>query len=59
MYGCGFKNKLRSLNECKDCGCQLNGGGYYLNVAGKRVGGLPEVNAVFDPNPPKFSQTRW
>ena len=53
-FSCGFKNKLRS-KCCKDCGCQMNGGGYYLNVAGKRVGGLPEVNAVFDPNPPKFS----
>ena len=50
------ENGCRCNEDCEcNCGCQMNGGGYYLNVAGQRVGGLPEVNAVFDPNPPKFS----
>ena len=30
------------------------GKGYFLDVSGQRVGGLPEVQAVFDPNPPKY-----
>lgn len=28
------------------------GQGYYLDVSANRVGGLPEVQAVFDPKPP-------
>lgn len=30
------------------------GKGYFLDVSQQRVGGLPEVQAVFDPKPPKY-----
>ena len=49
------KKKSRKLSKkTKGCGCQ-SGGGYYLAVGQKRVGGLPEVVSVFDPIPPKYS----
>lgn len=43
-------------DHCKcECRCQMTGGGYFLNVGPKLVGGLPEVVAVFESHPPKYS----
>ena len=50
------ENGCKCTADCIcDCGCQMNGGGYYLDVGANRVGGLPEVVPVFDSIAPKYS----